>query len=115
MKLVNTNQTGIVITEKSLKRTGNQKGVIREESETEVVGPFSLDPVHAVVGATVATTLARNYHSVHIGVTIQIPVPATPEGLKNGVAYCFDKADKVMQKHLKGASEALDELASSRR
>lgn len=106
---------GNVTVEKTVKRTGNQKAVLREEAETEMVGPFSLDPVHAVVGATVGTTLARNYHSVHISVMMQIPVPASPEGLKNGFDYCFEKANKVLQKHLKGANDALTELASSSR
>lgn len=115
MKLSREQKTGTVITETIVKRTGNQKGIVKDVSYTEVVGPFTDNPVHAVVGATVGTTLARNYHSAHISVMIHIPVPATPQGLKDGLDYCFEKADKVLQTHLKGANEALDELAMSRR
>lgn len=114
MKLAGQQKTGTVITETILKRTGHQKGIVEDVSHTDVVGPFTDDPVHAMVGATVATTLARNYHSAHISVMIQIPVPATADGLKTGLDYCFEKANKVLQKHLKGANEALDILVVSR-
>ncbi len=106
--------SGNVIAERTMTRAPD-KQLVTSESDTEQVGPFTLDPVHATVGATVATTLSRNYHSAHISVSITIPVPATPNGLRDGFDYCFEKANKVMNKHLKGANEALDELATSRR
>lgn len=87
---------------------------IGRKNKTKGIGPFCLDPVHARVGGSVSATLARNYHSVNIHVTVNIPVIATEEGVDEGLAWCFDKAGTVLNEHLKDANRALDKMVKAR-
>jgi hypothetical protein len=103
-------ESGTVQVERTLRRN-KDKQVLKRESHTEGVGPFSRDPVHARVGATVSATLSRNYHAVSVSVTVNIPAHATDEGVDEGLSWVFSRANKELNQQLAGANRALDKLA----
>jgi hypothetical protein len=111
MKLGKTHAaSGQVIVERTTRRNEG-KEVLDRETRTEGLGPFTRQEIHARVGTSVSATLSRNYHSVNIGVTINIPVDATTEKIDEGMDWVFRKANRVLNKELKGAKDALTRLA----
>jgi hypothetical protein len=97
--------SGTVTIERSLK---NSKGKeLARENRTRRLGPFCRDEIHARVGGSVSATLARNYHSGNVSVSVNIPVHATEEGVDAGLAWCFEKANEVLNEQLKGVQRAL--------
>lgn len=95
-----------------MKRASGKE--IARENHTEKLGPFCRDEVHARVGGSVSATLARNYHSVNVMVSVNIPVHATEEGVDKGLEWCFEKANEVFNEQMKGANRALDKMAGKR-
>jgi hypothetical protein len=110
MKLTNA-ESGTVSTERTLRKNTGEKTVLKRESNTEGVGPFSRDQVHARVSATVGATLSRNYHAANVSVTVNIPAHATEEGIDAGLEWVFARANKELNKQLAGANRALDKFS----
>jgi hypothetical protein len=112
MKLVyNHADTGTVTVERTLKDGGKKGKTLVRQSSTEGLGPFSREDNPARVGATVGTTLSKNYHTVTIQVNVNIPTHATEEGVDAGIKWVFDKAGDVLNEQLRGARKALGKLA----
>lgn len=105
--------TGTVTVERVARSSKNKKEIARE-NRTEGLGPFNRGENPARVGCSVGATLARNYHSVTTQVTINIPAHPTEEGVEDGLAWCFRKANDVLNKELAGANRALDRLSDRR-
>jgi hypothetical protein len=112
MKLGNKHaDSGSIRVERTLKSGGKKGETIKRENRTEGLGPFSREENPARVGSTVGATLSRNYHTVSVQVSVNIPAHATDEGVDAGLDYCFRKAGAVLNEELKGANRALDKLA----
>jgi hypothetical protein len=103
--------SGTVTVERTLKNSSTGKE-LRRENHTEEEGPFCRDEIHARVGASVSATLARNYHSVNVMVSVNIPAHASTAGVDAGLEWCFSKANEKLNEQLKGANKALDKMAS---
>jgi hypothetical protein len=102
--------SGTVMVERSMK---NRQGtVIAHENATTVLPPFSREEVHARVGGSVSSTLARNYHSVSVMVSINIPVHATKRSIDQGLAWCFERANIELNTQLEGANIALNKMST---
>jgi hypothetical protein len=116
MKLgLNHADSGTVRTERVLKQNGKEKKTLVRENKTEGLGPFSREENPARVGATVGATLSRNYHTVTVQVSVNIPAHATEAGVDEGIAWCFNKAGDVLNEQLKGANRALDKLSTEKK
>lgn len=100
--------SGTVTVERALKK--GSKTLVRE-NHTEGLGPFSREENPARVGGSVSATLARNYHSVSVMVSVNIPAHATEQGVDDGLEWCFSKANDVLKEQLKGANRALDKFS----
>jgi len=110
MKLGTPNQSsGTITTERTIKRN-KTKEVVAQDSRTKDIGPFCRDDVHGRVGATVGTTLSQNYHSVHVSVSVNIPVHASEQGVDEGLAWSFSKATAALNHQMQGAKKALGKL-----
>ena len=105
----NQRHSGTVVTERVAKDKDGK--VLARQSRTERLGPFSRDEHAARVGATVGTTLSRNYHAVQIQVTVNIPAHPSEEGVDAGLAWVFSKCNDVLNEQLIGARKALGKLA----
>jgi hypothetical protein len=115
MKLTHKHKdTGSLTVERTLRSGGKGGTELVRQNRTEGLGPFSRDENPARVGCTVGATLARNYHSVTTQITINIPAHPTEAGVDQGLAWCFAKANDVLNDELEGANRALDKLSKSR-
>lgn len=110
--------SGLVITKREIRKTGKGKAVLdsapsglRTEEHTDAIGPFSVSPSAARVSGEVRVTLSENYHSVNIGITVQIPTEPNEKAVQAGLDYCFDTAHNYMNEELKQARTALTSLA----
>jgi hypothetical protein len=115
MKLATAGQAHI---KHELKKTGRDAHVITEPvgdfkpgERTISVGPFTTDDVHARVCGGMRITMSENYYSVSVDVQVNIPVPPTPEGVQEGLDWCFAKASECLNNEAKGARKALKALA----
>lgn len=113
MKLGKQHESGSVIIERSMKDRDGK--ILARENKTKALGPFSREEIHARVGGSVSATLARNYHSVSVMVSINIPAHATEQGVDDGLAWCFERANQELNEQLKGANAALDKMADRKR
>lgn len=105
--------SGTLRIERVVKENGKKKRTLVRQNSTEGLGPFSRDENPARVGATVGATLSRNYHTVTVQVSVNIPAHATHEGIDTAFAWCFDKAGDVLNEQLKGGRRALKKLSGS--
>jgi hypothetical protein len=94
-----------------LKKTGRDKRVIETKEKTIMIGPFTTDEVHAKVGGDIRLTMSENYHSVSVGVNVQIPVAPDDAEVDKGLHYCFDKVHQFINAEVKGARAALRKVA----
>jgi hypothetical protein len=116
MKLLSrTHDSGTIQIERTLRQQTGEKKILKRESRTEGLGPFSREEIHARVGATVGATLSRNYHAVNVSVTINIPTHATDDGVAQGLTWVFDRANLELNSQLEGANKALDRMSKSKR
>lgn len=115
MKLTNRHHdSGALTVERVAKRHGRNAKELVRQNETTGLGPFNREENPARTGCAVGATLARNYHSVSIQVTINIPAHPTEKGVEEGLNWCFRKANSVLNEELKSANRALDKLARRR-
>lgn len=103
--------SGNVTVERTLKKG---KKILVQQNHTDGLGPFSREENPARVGGSVSATLARNYHSVSVMVSVNIPAHPTENGVDDGLKWCFEKANSVLNEQLRGANKALDKLSNRR-
>jgi hypothetical protein len=89
----------------------DEMGGIKAMEKTVELGPFTLDEVHAEVGTDTRLTISQNYHTVSLGVSIRIPVPANDKAVKKGLGYCRDMANDFLNREMKGARQLLRDMA----
>lgn len=99
--------TGQVSSKRVTKDNVAKKETSRKEV-TNVIGPYTLNEVHAKVGTEVGATLTHNYQSASIKVFVTIPVEPNDKAVKAGLDYCFDLANQRLSEEVEGAREALE-------
>lgn len=107
MKIVKNGQKHI--TEKITER-GNNPRTIHEDARTTAVGPFTVNPVHAEVRASLRVTPSKNYQSISVECSIMVPVDANEDAIQRGYEWAFDQCDKNISERMKVMQKVLKEM-----
>lgn len=97
------------VKEKIVQR-GHDAGTLHEHEETESVGPFSVNPVHAEVRASLRVTPSRNYQSIAVECSIMIPVEPNADAIQAGYDWAFDECDRQVSRRMKKLQRILADM-----
>ena len=106
-------QHGQVLTKHEVKRTGNDKQTLVNESQTEVLGPFSVAEIHAEVRASLRVTISENYHSATLECAVMLPVDPTADATQHGYEWAHDFCTRNINEKMKGVRKGLRNLAQN--
>lgn len=104
-------RSGQALTKQEVKRSGNDPALLSSESQTQVLGPFTVDPVHAEVRASLRVTISENYHSATVECSVMIPTQANAEAAQAGYEWAHDFCARNINEKIKKVRSALRSVA----